>query len=35
MIPNKPTPPVTVDAFLTWYPENSEFRYALRRRVIS
>ncbi len=26
--------PVTIDAFLEWYPENSEFRYELRRGVI-
>ncbi len=30
VIPN----PVTFDAFIDWYPENSEFRYELRRGVI-
>jgi Uma2 family endonuclease len=26
--------PVTFDEFIAWYPENSEFRYELRRAVI-
>lgn len=37
--PNPPTlqllpKPVTFDEFMAWYPENSEFRYELRRGVI-
>jgi Uma2 family endonuclease len=28
------TKPVTFDEFIAWYPENSEFRYELRRGVI-
>jgi Uma2 family endonuclease len=27
--------PVTFDEFVTWYPENAEFRYELRRGVIA
>ncbi len=32
--PNDRQRPVTFDEFVEWYPENSEFRYELRRGVI-